>query len=278
MAKITIKEADLYFSNREGAYFRWNKLKEEEKRSLLKKSKKLILNSDLYNIEKINDKELKEALFEQMLWYMLRPEAEKNMFPNNINPVVRKNLDKYKKQKIWEGIYQEIEHHKENESEIYTKSYSLISKEMHDPYKRLMIAVMEKLISDYIYEKRKRKNQNTGEIEDNPEFIQARNYIFEDNNYSDNYVFGFKFICRYINLDPKKMRKNIHERRLEKMAKYGIEFLRPTSIRDRNGKKEKEWIRQDEYKYELKKDAIKKANELQNLDGIKHRVVKLEKK
>jgi len=153
-----------------------------------------------------------------------------------------------------------------------------MAKMKEDPYKNLMIAVMEELISDYIYKKRKRRNQNTGEIEDNPEFIQARNYIFEDNNYSDNHVFGFKFICRYINMNPDYMRERIKKRRNEKMAKYGIEFLRPTSIRDRDGKKENEWIRQDEYKYELKKDAIKKANELQNLDGIKHRVVKLEKK
>ena len=43
----------------------------------------------------------------------------------------------------------------------------------------------------------------------------AEIYIFENNEESDNYVFGFNFICRYLELDPEKFRKKIRELRLE---------------------------------------------------------------
>jgi len=38
--------------------------------------------------------------------------------------------------------------------------------------------------------------------------MRAKYYIFDDPN-SDNYVFGFNFICRYIGLDPDKLKTNI---------------------------------------------------------------------
>jgi len=43
----------------------------------------------------------------------------------------------------------------------------------------------------------------------------AEIYIFENNEESDNYVFGFNFICRYLELDPERFRKKIRELRLE---------------------------------------------------------------
>ena len=44
---------------------------------------------------------------------------------------------------------------------------------------------------------------------------EARYYIFEDFKESEEYVFGFKFICSYIGLDPEKFRKRIKEKREE---------------------------------------------------------------
>lgn len=43
----------------------------------------------------------------------------------------------------------------------------------------------------------------------------AEIYIFENNEESDNYVFGFNFISRYLELDPERFRKKIRELRLE---------------------------------------------------------------
>ena len=42
----------------------------------------------------------------------------------------------------------------------------------------------------------------------------AEIYIFENNKESDNYVFGFNFICRHLGLDPERFRKKIRELRL----------------------------------------------------------------
>jgi len=44
---------------------------------------------------------------------------------------------------------------------------------------------------------------------------EAKYYIFEDFQESEDYVFGFKFICSYLGLDPKKFRKRIKEKREE---------------------------------------------------------------
>jgi len=43
----------------------------------------------------------------------------------------------------------------------------------------------------------------------------AEIYIFENNEESDNYVFGFNFICRHLELDPERFRKKIRELRLQ---------------------------------------------------------------
>ena len=39
----------------------------------------------------------------------------------------------------------------------------------------------------------------------------AYQYIFLDDYESDNYVLGFNYICRYIGLDPKRLRDKIRE-------------------------------------------------------------------
>ena len=41
----------------------------------------------------------------------------------------------------------------------------------------------------------------------------AEIYIFENNEESDNYVFGFNFICRHLGLEPERFRKKIRELR-----------------------------------------------------------------
>ena len=43
----------------------------------------------------------------------------------------------------------------------------------------------------------------------------AEVYIFENNEESDNYVFGFNFICRHLEMDPERFRKKIRELRLQ---------------------------------------------------------------
>ncbi len=50
----------------------------------------------------------------------------------------------------------------------------------------------------------------------------ARAYIFDDTWYSDNYVFGFKFISRYIGLDPEKFRAAI--RQLKTLTRHDKRF------------------------------------------------------
>lgn len=45
----------------------------------------------------------------------------------------------------------------------------------------------------------------------------AYQYIFIDNEESDNYQFGFNFICRYIGLDPERLRERIREIKQEQI-------------------------------------------------------------
>lgn len=47
--------------------------------------------------------------------------------------------------------------------------------------------------------------------------LNAYHYIFIDNWESDNYIFGFNFICRYIGLDPKRMRDKVREIKQEQI-------------------------------------------------------------
>ncbi len=58
----------------------------------------------------------------------------------------------------------------------------------------------------------------------------AEIYLFDDSYESDNYVFGFSYICRYIGLDPKRMRQKIREIKQEQ-----IEGIR--KIATKRGKK-----------------------------------------
>lgn len=46
----------------------------------------------------------------------------------------------------------------------------------------------------------------------------AKEYIFENDSESDNYVFGLNFICRYIGLDPERLRKRLKELRAERLG------------------------------------------------------------
>lgn len=43
----------------------------------------------------------------------------------------------------------------------------------------------------------------------------AKCYIFDDTKASDNYIFGFKFICRYLSIDPERFREKIRGKREE---------------------------------------------------------------
>jgi len=103
-------------------------------------------------------------------------------------------------------------------------------------YKNLMTAVLAQQLTDYIkavkvgrlgfskeYEKelaimrrardkdlsprqrRYKKTMTRGE--------EAKYYIFADSKESENYVFGFKFICTYLGLDPERFRQKIKEKR-----------------------------------------------------------------
>jgi len=47
----------------------------------------------------------------------------------------------------------------------------------------------------------------------------ARIYIFENKKESNEYVFGFEFICNYFGLDPEKFRKKIEALRQEHIKK-----------------------------------------------------------
>jgi hypothetical protein len=107
-----------------------------------------------------------------------------------------------------------------------------------DGYKKLMIAVLTQMIIDYIHaikigglnfgkmlNKDRIKIKKTGKKNCDAEMLrnvdtmtrgeEARYYIFEDFRESEEYVFGFKFICSYIGLDPEKFRKKIKEKREE---------------------------------------------------------------
>lgn len=99
---VTIEEANLYFNKRPGVSFRWNKLTENSQQQLLNKSMKLILNSDLYEFPDPPNQDIKEALFEQALWFMTRPAIEEKIFSDALHPGAKKLLEKYKKPELEE--------------------------------------------------------------------------------------------------------------------------------------------------------------------------------
>jgi len=52
--------------------------------------------------------------------------------------------------------------------------------------------------------------------------VEAEHYIFDNNEESNNYVFGFNFICKTIGLDPNRFRRKIKELRQEKIREFRI--------------------------------------------------------
>ena len=96
-------------------------------------------------------------------------------------------------------------------------------------HRKLMISVLATQIQDYLYAKEtaeniaaahmqavlkgtSRKQRTAKELRRTTMLtrgLKAMSYIFEDTWESENYVFGFKFICRYIELEPEKFRKAI---------------------------------------------------------------------
>jgi len=101
-------------------------------------------------------------------------------------------------------------------------------------YKALMISVLAQAITDYIqairvggfnFSKRLKadgikKNKTRKEERDLKAMARgnvAESYIFDNSKSSEEYVFGFKFICRYIEIDPERFRKRIKEKRRDFM-------------------------------------------------------------
>lgn len=67
-----------------------------------------------------------------------------------------------------------------------------------DAYKKLMMAVLTTQIKDYLEA-----------LKTSLRYKQAEIYIFNDMDESEEYVFGFKFVCKYIGLDPLRFREKI---------------------------------------------------------------------
>jgi len=73
-------------------------------------------------------------------------------------------------------------------------------------YRNLMVGVLTTMIKDYIVGIKK-KGRLTPALMAHAK--NAEDYIFIDSKESDNYVFGFNFICRFIELDPERLRKQL---------------------------------------------------------------------
>jgi len=115
-----------------------------------------------------------------------------------------------------------------------------------DPYENLMIAVLAQAITDYIQaikvggldfsEQLRRRSQGIvdgrtlGQGKEAFIFMShkekreltamsrgnvAKTWIFDHSSVSEEYVFGFEFICSYFGLEPQKFRKRITEKREE---------------------------------------------------------------
>jgi len=101
---------------------------------------------------------------------------------------------------------------------------------------KFMISVLATQIQDYLYAKGitddiegehlksiggKCKEKSARELRKTKVLsrgLKAMVYIFDDTWSSDNYVFGFKFICRHIGLDPGRFRKAIRRLRQQQIA------------------------------------------------------------
>lgn len=100
---VTIEEASLYFKERPGVSFRWNRLTENDQQQLLNKSWKLIFDSGLYKFPESLGQDIKEAILEQALWLLTRPTIEKESFlivSDALHPEAKKRLEKYKKPEL----------------------------------------------------------------------------------------------------------------------------------------------------------------------------------
>lgn len=101
-----------------------------------------------------------------------------------------------------------------------------------DRCRKLMIGVLATQIQDYLYakeiadniEREYLKSIKRGLKKSGAELrrtaalsrgVRAMTYIFDNSNGSENYVFGFKFICRYIGLDPERFRTAIRALRMD---------------------------------------------------------------
>lgn len=109
-------------------------------------------------------------------------------------------------------------------------------------YRALMISVLAQAITDYIQavrvggidftEKLKRDSIKMADereksrkryihmtskeklaVEAMTRGSKAKEYIFLESSESEEYVFGFKFICTYLGIDPERFRKRIKEKR-----------------------------------------------------------------
>ncbi len=96
----TVKEADNYFSKRTGASYRWNKLTENERQNLLDKSLLSILKDDLYDFPKDINPEMKEVQFEQALYFLARPDNERDIFKDALQSIIKEKLDCYKRPEL----------------------------------------------------------------------------------------------------------------------------------------------------------------------------------
>lgn len=83
--------------------------------------------------------------------------------------------------------------------------------------RNLMIAVLDVNIKDYMNTFRRKRLKNKGQQQARElRNWKAKSYIFNDGQESEGYVFGFKFICKYLGLDPERMRNKIKEIKTEK--------------------------------------------------------------
>lgn len=109
---------------------------------------------------------------------------------------------------------------------------------MKDGYRNLMTSVLAQSMTDYIQavrvggldfrgklardrievDRMKKRDCDTKllrDIETMTRGEEAKHYIFNNSNHSEKYVFGFKFICTYLGIDPERFREKIKEKREE---------------------------------------------------------------
>jgi len=67
----------------------------------------------------------------------------------------------------------------------------------------LLASVLKEILREYL------PQRATGNDEERRKQDEARRWIFDDTDGSNEYCFGFLFICSYLGLDPGRTRKNI---------------------------------------------------------------------